>query len=429
MLQYIIAITRELTIAVTLFCLLYTVCSEYESRRGRMVIGIGVGLGFISSVAMTIAKNTTSLIATNVWNLWIFMFITVLTVLFVLFSIFFFKKNRSANSGSLVGCILAALLIALFAFYELPEVLTYPFHFKLGDNGIISVEFLVRLLGWLGGIILMLVYGRYLCRCLNATKKFSTKLNITILAVVINAIRCVGQGLRPWLTNAKTLPDFLPVYSKASYPWAFPFASYVANHTVLFIFVISGLSLLLAIGLYFSNIKVTGMYKNPAEHRRLKATALHNRRSALVVVVCYVIFTLTLTVGVSYDTRVVALSTPESYTVKDGNFVVPITQVEDGKLHRFEHISDNNIAIRWIVVRKPNSAAYGVGLDACEVCGDAGYYQRGEQVVCKRCDVVMNINTIGFKGGCNPIPLDYEVEGGNMYFAIEDVLAGEREFK
>ena len=66
---------------------------------------------------------------------------------------------------------------------------------------------------------------------------------------------------------------------------------------------------------------------------------------------------------------------------------------------------------------------------ACDVCGNAGYYERNGQVVCRRCDVVMNINTIGFKGGCNPIPLSYEVEDGNLVFALSDILAGEREFK
>ena len=41
----------------------------------------------------------------------------------------------------------------------------------------------------------------------------------------------------------------------------------------------------------------------------------------------------------------------------------------------------------------------------------------------------MNINTIGFKGGCNPIPLSYEVRDGNLVFQLADILAGEREFR
>ena len=85
--------------------------------------------------------------------------------------------------------------------------------------------------------------------------------------------------------------------------------------------------------------------------------------------------------------------------------------------------------MRWIVVKKPNSASFGVGLDACEVCGNAGYFERNGQIICKRCDVVMNINTIGFKGGCNPIPLAYEVKDGYLVFKLEDITAGEKEFR
>ena len=103
--------------------------------------------------------------------------------------------------------------------------------------------------------------------------------------------------------------------------------------------------------------------------------------------------------------------------------------VSDGHLHRFEYQTENNVSVRWIVVKKPGSASFGTGLDACEVCGNAGYFERNGQVVCRRCDVVMNINTIGFKGGCNPIPLSYEVRDGNLVFRLADILAGEREFR
>ena len=99
----------------------------------------------------------------------------------------------------------------------------------------------------------------------------------------------------------------------------------------------------------------------------------------------------------------IELSAPETYTVYGDRILIPMETVNDFHLHRFEYKTENDVNVRWIVVRKPNSASYGVGLDACEVCGNAGYYERNGQVVCKRCDVVMNINTIGFKGGCNQI--------------------------
>ena len=131
----------------------------------------------------------------------------------------------------------------------------------------------------------------------------------------------------------------------------------------------------------------------------------------------------------AYDTREIALSEPETFTVEDDRILIPMDTVSDGHLHRFEYKTENDVNVRWIVVKKPGSASFGVGFDACEVCGNAGYYERNGQVICKRCDVVMNINTIGFKGGCNPIPLSYEVEDGTLVFTLENLMAGEKEFK
>ena len=81
------------------------------------------------------------------------------------------------------------------------------------------------------------------------------------------------------------------------------------------------------------------------------------------------------------------------------------------------------------LIKKPNSSAYGIGLDACDVCGETGYYEKNGQVVCNLCDVVMNISTIGFKGGCNPIVIPYEVNNGQIIVPISGLLEYEREFK
>ncbi|MBQ1376021.1 MAG: DUF2318 domain-containing protein, partial [Clostridia bacterium] len=44
-------------------------------------------------------------------------------------------------------------------------------------------------------------------------------------------------------------------------------------------------------------------------------------------------------------------------------------------------------------------------------------------------DVVMNINTIGFKGGCNPIPVSYSVENGYIVLPTAELTEHEAEFK
>jgi uncharacterized membrane protein len=80
-------------------------------------------------------------------------------------------------------------------------------------------------------------------------------------------------------------------------------------------------------------------------------------------------------------------------------------------------------------VIKKNAAAYGVGLDACDICGPTGYYERKSEVICRLCDVVMNISTIGFKGGCNPVPLAYSLRSGSMIIEISNLENEKTRFK
>ncbi len=151
----------------------------------------------------------------------------------------------------------------------------------------------------------------------------------------------------------------------------FPFSGFVANNTLLFSVVVAGLALMVPLALFLSNLRITQPYDNPAQHRKLRSIGRRNRRQAATVSVCFVLAILNLTVVHAYDSRVIELSPPETYAIADGDVVIPLAQVEDGHLHRFEYTSENDIAIRWIIIRKPSSASYGVGLDACEVCGDA----------------------------------------------------------
>ena len=104
-----------------------------------------------------------------------------------------------------------------------------------------------------------------------------------------------------------------------------------------------------------------------------------------------------------------------------------LTTLEDGHLHRFEYKASNGAAVRFIVILK-NGGAYGVGLDACENCGPSGYYEKDGKVICKRCDVAINPATIGFKGGCNPIPLAFDVVGGDLAIAEADLEAAKKVF-
>jgi uncharacterized membrane protein len=167
---------------------------------------------------------------------------------------------------------------------------------------------------------------------------------------------------------------------------------------------------------------------NPAQRRKMRAGFRRQVYFGAGVSTGLLILLLTVTAGQSYVSRAAELSPPLELPAADGKIVIPLEAVNDGNLHRYVHRASDGTGIRYIVIRK-SEVAYGVGLDACDVCGASGYYQRRDQVVCILCDVVMNISTIGFPGGCNPVPLKYAIAGGSMIVETKDLEAEKRRFK
>ncbi|MFZ3437801.1 Fe-S-containing protein [Vibrio harveyi] len=123
----------------------------------------------------------------------------------------------------------------------------------------------------------------------------------------------------------------------------------------------------------------------------------------------------------------------------DGAVHVPISeQLIDGKLHRFEWVASDGKVVRFFIIdRFAGEEKFGVVFDACMLCGDAGYAQVGDQVVCLACGVHIFIPSIGKPGGCNPIPIpkwtvaNHEIviskstlESGLKYFSdVVEVMA------
>ena len=424
-------VTQDLFLTVTLTTLMHVFLGRLTGRKGRLIHGIALGAGVLASVALAAVKFNTKLIISSHWNHYIYAVILALTAVILALSIPFGRKESGEmKAGSALLCIACSLLSAALVFYSLPGVLLYPFSFNTMGQGYLSSYYLVRMAGWLGALVLLSVYSRLLSRCALYLKPYGlvpAALNAGILSF---AVYCFGRFFVPWVNRAKWLK--WPVkYTDAAYGWIGGWMMFTANYSMLFIWIMAGITALLAILLFIQGTDIREPYDNPAQLRKLKARNRHWRRVAAGMLFCVILCTVIMTAVKANDTKQVELSAPEAYTVdrEAGVILVPMENVSDGHLHRFEYKTDKNISVRWIVVKKPNSAAFGVGLDACEVCGNAGYFERNGQIICKRCDVVMNINTIGFKGGCNPIPMPYEVKDGNLVFRLSDIIAGEKEFR
>ena len=431
MFKYLWMVTQDLFVAVILTTLMHAVLSRLFGHKARLFHGVALGTGVLASVALAAVKFNTRLIISSRWNHYIYAVVLGLTLAFLILTLLFGRRERRPYwGGGILLCAVASLLSAALVFYCLPGVLLYPFSFNTMGQGYLSSYYLVRMAGWLGALVLLLILSRLLYTCALSVRRYGTVPAFLNAGLLCFAVYCFGRYFVPWVNRAKWLK--WPVkYSDAAYGWIGNWMMFTANRSMLFIWLTAAIPVLMALILFRRGTVIREPYDNPARFRKLKARNRHWRRVAAGLLACVMLCIVIMTAVKTDDTRQVELSAPEAYTVdrEAGVVLVPMEGVIDGHLHRFEYKTEKNINVRWIVVKKPNSAAFGVGLDACEVCGNAGYFERGGQIICKRCDVVMNINTIGFKGGCNPIPLPYEVKDGFLVFRLSDILAGEKEFR
>src|ERR1700693_1736464 len=122
-----------------------------------------------------------------------------------------------------------------------------------------------------------------------------------------------------------------------------------------------------------------------------------------------------------------ALSPATDVTFTNGQVKIPLTQVSDGDLHRFQ-AQENGVAIRFWLYQKPDGKIATV-LDACEICGSVGFYKSANGVVCKNCAAPINPQSVGSAGGCNPIPLKATQTADSVIIQEADIAAGSRVFE
>jgi uncharacterized membrane protein len=323
------------------------------------------------------------------------------------------KKPLFEKILARTGPILAALVL----FYTLPTIFLYVREFVPPGESVFSTEVLFRVAGYLAGIAAVVFSGLAL---FHSGRNLHPRLTGIIVSAVL-AVNIVNQ--------LSVIVQFLLARRIVRVPrWIFRIIIEVINHNVVFLYIIMGLSLILPLVLFVKSRRITESWRNPAEHRKLRAFKRSLRRWSAAAVLCYLAAVFTLTAVKAYSEQAVVLSPAEPMTIQGDEIIIPIEKINDWHLHRYNYSAAESIEMRFIVIRK-SEAAYGVGLDACDICGPTGYYERKDGVVCRLCDVVMNTSTIGFKGGCNPVPLAYTMRGGNMVIQTADLEAERLRFK
>lgn len=128
-----------------------------------------------------------------------------------------------------------------------------------------------------------------------------------------------------------------------------------------------------------------------------------------------------------YSRTAQAVSPPERLELRNGEAQIPVAELADHKLHHYV-VSINGVDVRLIAILD-SSDTVRTALDACAICGTQGYYQDGKNVICRNCAAAINTSTIGVAGGCNPIHIDYLVEGDSLHIAPTALAAAARTFR
>jgi uncharacterized membrane protein len=107
----------------------------------------------------------------------------------------------------------------------------------------------------------------------------------------------------------------------------------------------------------------------------------------------------------------------------NGNLEIPVAGISDGKAHFFQTKAGDGTMVTFFVL-KSSDGILRAAIDSCDVCyrSGLGYYQEGDNMVCKNCGqkfASTKINVI--KGGCNPAPLNRTVSGDKLVINMRDI--------
>ncbi|SHI03209.1 Uncharacterized membrane protein [Sporobacter termitidis DSM 10068] len=416
MLKYLIQVVQNSLTTGILLAMLFALARPGGKQKKWLFWGFIAGAA--SALALAVLKSTTVLINREYFNIGILSVAILAEILFYIFSWGVLQK-KAPNFHERIWSAVYAVSAAALLLYALPDIFLYPTDFLTAGESVFSTDFLFRAIGYLGGLLVVGLSGL-------ALYKAGMGLPFKLVRILLTAGLAVNM-----VKQIATIAQFL--LARRIIPMSkglFDFIKLSVNYNDYFLYVIMAATLLLPVVLWIKSLHPKEAFSNAAQHRKIRAASRRQRRWCTVVLVGYILSVLCLTVVRAYDEREAVLSPAEPMNIVGSEIVIPLENVGDGHLHRFIYTASNGTEVRFIVIKKNASNAYGVGLDACDICGPTGYYERGNnEVVCKLCDVVMNTSTIGFKGGCNPVPLAYTLSGGNMVIQTQNLENEKKRFE
>ncbi|MGC3955960.1 MAG: DUF2318 domain-containing protein [Propionicimonas sp.] len=390
-----------------------------RQRVGRWTVA-ALATGAIAAAVIAGLRLNTKLVRLPMITLWAGAAVVVALIAFVVALWGMGRRPLVAEAGGglparlLTGASLVTLALVNLV-HGIPLYLASDRVVPMG-GALFASDSLINLIGYLLGIAAMAAVGLVLAMSLGRVPGLVRRVLTT--AIVGIALLTQWPPLYQQFSTAKLVP-------KNSLN--FQTLLWVQRNNVAILLTLTALVVITAAIAYAARRRSAPVDAAPAEHRLVKAEGFSRRRLLGWSAALGVGLLATYTVGKQVAEAVPELSPIEPSTVNGRHVEVELELVSDGHLHRFGYESSGGTQVRFIAIQK-NPTSFGTGLDACEICGPSGYYEREGKVVCRECDVIMNTQTIGFPGGCNPIPLQYELADGKLLFQVAELEEKARVF-
>lgn len=233
---------------------------------------------------------------------------------------------------------------------------------------------------------------------------------VTSAILILVGVQLALTGLHE-LSEAQWIPS-----SKAEMAVIGPV---VRNELFFFVFIFGAAALLVLREWQTASHAKSSQELGDAEKRLAEAQNRRQRRWTMAAAAACLVVILALTADFIYAQVNAAAPTAKPIQAVGNEARIPIADVQDGTMHLFI-VEVGGQSLRFMVIKKPSG--YGTALDACEICGAAGYRQEGQNVICRHCASAIYIPTIGDAGGCNPIGFPSHVDGNELVMDVSALM-------
>ncbi len=409
MLQAFIVTLREGVEAALIVGIVLAYLSKIGRPDLRKPVYAGLATAFVGSIGLAILLSRIELNEDS-FEGWVMLAAAVFVVTMIIFMMKTGRKlkgeierklSSASNQGSWIGIFSFVFLMVLREGVETVLILA-----GVSLNTTELLSFLGTLLGVGVAILFGVMFVKGSVR-INLQKFF----RVTTVILFFVAAQLIVSGLHE-LSESGVIAS-----SKEEMALIGP----IVRNDLFFFITIVALAALMVLFEY-KRRQPAALPTSPAERRKAEWSARRERLWMASVYASSFIFIFMVTAEFIYAKSVSALSPATEVTFIKGQVSIPLKQLYDGDLHRYQ-AKENGKEIRFWLYQKPDGKIASV-FDACEICGAAGFYKGANGVVCKNCASPINAQSIGTKGGCNPVPLRSEATADAIIIHEADLDAG-----